>query len=86
MSSNFIFDALDKEEYITYLPIPIDGSNNGWQHLCAMSKDKEAGELVGIVPQDIQKDFYVQCAKDLIKRVPEWFEERQMPKFPNLLT
>ena len=74
-----IKDALDKEEYITYLPIPIDGSNNGWQHLCAMSKDKEAGELVGIVPQDIQKDFYVQCAKDLIKRVPEWFEERQMP-------
>lgn len=74
-----IRDALDKEEYYTYLPIPIDGSNNGWQHLCAMSKDKEAGELVGIVPQDIQKDFYVQCAKDLIKRVPEWFEERQMP-------
>ena len=74
-----IKDALDQEEYITYLPIPIDGSNNGWQHLCAMSKDKEAGELVGIVPQDIQKDFYVQCAKDLIKRVPEWFEERQMP-------
>tara|TARA_R110000824_G_scaffold9546_1_gene42577 strand:- start:5354 stop:7543 length:2190 start_codon:yes stop_codon:yes gene_type:complete len=74
-----IKDALDKEEYITYLPIPIDGSNNGWQHLCAMSKDKEAGELVGIVPQDIQKDFYVQCAKDLIKRVPDWFEERQMP-------
>ena len=74
-----IKDALDKEEYITYLPIPIDGSNNGWQHLCAMSKDKEAGELVGIVQQDIQKDFYVQCAKDLIKRVPEWFEERQMP-------
>ena len=27
----------------------------------------------------IQKDFYVQCAKDLIKRVPDWFEERQMP-------
>ena len=44
-----------------------------------MSKDKEAGELVGIVPQDIQKDFYVQCAKDLIRRVPDWFEERQMP-------
>ena len=52
-----IKDALDQEEYITYLPIPIDGSNNGWQHLCAMSKDKEAGELVGIVPQDIQKIF-----------------------------
>jgi len=65
--------------YYTYLPVPVDGSNNGWQHLCAMSKDKEAGELVGVVPQDIQKDFYVQCAKNLITRMPEWFEERQMP-------
>ena len=68
-----------EEEYYTYLPIPIDGSNNGWQHLCAMSKDKEAGELVGVVPQEIQKDFYVQCAKNLITRLPEWFSERQMP-------
>ena len=68
-----------EEEYYTYLPIPIDGSNNGWQHLCAMSKDKEAGELVGVVPQEIQKDFYVQCAKNLITRLPEWFSKRQMP-------
>jgi len=74
-----IYDSLNEDEYISYLPIPIDGSNNGWQHLCAMSKDKEAGELVGVVPQEIQKDFYVQCAKSLIKKAPEWFEERQMP-------
>ena len=75
-----IYDAVNNEDdYISYLPIPIDGSNNGWQHLCAMSKDKEAGELVGVVPQEIQKDFYVQCAKSLIKKAPEWFEERQMP-------
>lgn len=75
-----IYDATSTDEpWYTHLPIPIDGSNNGWQHLCAMSKDKEAAELVGIVPQKIQKDFYVQCAKNLISRVPEWFEERQMP-------
>jgi len=75
-----IYNAINSEgEYYTYLPIPVDGSNNGWQHLCAMSKDKEAGELVGVVPQEIQKDFYVQCAKNLITRLPEWFDERQMP-------
>jgi len=75
-----IYNALQSDEdYYTYLPIPVDGSNNGWQHLCAMSKDKEAGELVGVVPQKIQKDFYVQCAKNLITRLPEWFSERQMP-------
>jgi len=75
-----LYNAIQHDgPYYTYLPVPVDGSNNGWQHLCAMSKDKEAGELVGVVPQKIQKDFYVQCAKNLITRMPEWFEERQMP-------
>ena len=71
-----------KEENGVYhlsLPIPIDGSNNGWQHLAAISKDKKAGELVGLVKTDIPKDFYVQTAKALISRVPEWFAQRDMP-------
>ena len=49
----------------TKLPIPIDGSNNGWQHLGAISKDVLTGELVGLIPTEIQKDFYVQTAKEL---------------------
>ena len=65
--------------YISHLPIPVDGSNNGWQHLAAMSKDKQAGDLVSLVPRQVQRDFYVQVAKRLIERMPEWFEERQMP-------
>ena len=65
--------------YYSRLPIPVDGSNNGWQHLAAMSKDSQAGKLVSIVPQSIQKDFYVKVAKRLIDRMPEWFEQRNMP-------
>jgi len=65
--------------YFSRLPIPVDGSNNGWQHLAAISKDKQAGELVSLVPSDIQKDFYVQVAKRLIERMPEWFAERNIP-------
>jgi len=65
--------------YQSRLPIPVDGSNNGWQHLAAMSKDKQAGALVSIVPQDIQSDFYVKVAKRLIDRMPDWFEPRDMP-------
>ena len=49
----------------TCLPIPIDGSNNGWQHLGAISKDNKTGKLVGLIPVDIQQDFYVQTAKEL---------------------
>ena len=59
--------ALDNRIHMSHLPIPVDGSNNGWQHLGAISKDKLTGKLVGLVPVDIQKDFYVQTAKRLME-------------------
>lgn len=65
--------------YLTNLPIPIDGSNNGWQHLAAISKDSKAGKLVGLVPTEIPQDFYVKTAKALTSRMPEWFEQRNIP-------
>ena len=65
--------------YKSRLPIPIDGSNNGWQHLGAISKDEKTGELVGLIPSLIQKDFYVQTGKELVAMLPEWFNERNMP-------
>ena len=58
-------------DYYSCLPIPIDGSNNGWQHLGAISKDPKTGELVGLVPATIQKDFYVQTAKELINQTTD---------------
>jgi DNA-directed RNA polymerase len=60
-------------------PIPIDGSNNGWQHLAAMSRDKQAGKLVSLVPTPIQKDFYVAVAKELISLMPDYFNNKKMP-------
>ncbi len=50
-----------------------------WQHLAAMSKDPHAGQLVSLTPSDIQKDFYVAVAKELVKLSPDWFEERKIP-------
>ena len=50
----------------TSIPVSIDGSNNGWQHLGAISKDSHTGKLVGLIPVDIQQDFYVKTAKELI--------------------
>jgi DNA-directed RNA polymerase len=68
-----------KQDYYSGLPVPIDGSNNGTQHLAAMSKDAYAGALVSLTPTDIQKDFYVAVAKELITLAPEWFAEKNMP-------
>ena len=57
--------------HMTHLPIPVDGSNNGWQHLGAMSKDTHTGNLVGLIPVEIPRDFYVQTAKELYKQTEE---------------
>ena len=59
------------EIHRTHLPIPIDGSNNGWQHLGAISKDPKTGILVGLIPVEIQQDFYVQTAKELYSLIEE---------------
>ena len=62
------YEWRDIEEYgpLTCIPVSIDGSNNGWQHLGAISKDKHTGKLVGLTRETIQQDFYVQTAKELI--------------------
>jgi DNA-directed RNA polymerase len=64
--SDYTKAVKDKRIHMSNLPIPIDGSNNGWQHLGAISKDTQTGDLVGLIPREIQKDFYVQTAKELI--------------------
>ena len=52
--------------HMSRLPVGIDGSNNGWQHLGAISKDTRTGELVGLVATDIPRDFYVKTAQELL--------------------
>ena len=54
------------EGYVSHLPISIDGSSNGWQHLGAISKDTRTGELVGLVTTEIPRDFYVKTAQELL--------------------
>ena len=41
-------NALVNPEFVGRLPIPLDGSNNGWQHLARISMDAQAGKLVSL--------------------------------------
>jgi len=61
-----IGSILTDEPYYSGMPIAIDGVNNGTQHLAAMSRDSRAGELVGLVPMDVPKDFYLRIGKAMI--------------------
>ena len=58
----------NEEEYLSQIPIAIDGASNGTQHLAAMSKDKVAGRMVGLVPMEKPIDFYIIVAKGILNR------------------
>jgi len=65
--------------HLSHLPIPIDGSCNGYQHSAAIAKDELTGRLVSLEATPIPSDLYVQSAKSLIEREQEWFDKRDMP-------
>jgi DNA-directed RNA polymerase len=58
----------EEGDYYSQIPIAIDGSVNGTQHLAAMSKDEIAGKMVGLIPQKKPIDFYIVVAKGIINR------------------
>ena len=59
---------LTGEDHYSNLPIAIDGSSNGTQHLAAMSKDEIAGRMVGLTEQEKPIDFYIVVAKGILNR------------------
>lgn len=71
MLSNWHGDGLPTEDFPSCLPIYIDGSNNGVQHLVAMSKDEEIAPLVNLVPQDLPGDVYMFIADHTIAKIKE---------------
>ena len=77
-------NALKDPEYVGRLPIPLDGSNNGWQHLARISMDAEAGALVSLTDSVLQKDFYVAVAKEILKHHREYFESKGMTEMKHI--
>jgi DNA-directed RNA polymerase len=58
-----------QEEFTSHLPLFIDGSNNGSQHLTAMSKDEELAPYVNLVPSEVPGDLYALVAEKVWKRL-----------------
>ena len=64
--AGLFFAEQDGEDYWSHSIISVDGANNGTQHLAAMSRDEEAGALVGLTPREIPLDFYVLIMQRMI--------------------
>lgn len=54
------------ESFVSHLPITVDGSCNGIQHLAALSKDEQAGREVNLVPGPMPSDIYSKVAGEVV--------------------
>ena len=58
--------ALDTgDDKVSALPIRVDGTCNGIQHLSAMMRDEVGGASVNLLPSDYPRDIYKEVAGDL---------------------
>jgi len=69
MLSHWHGEGMETEDFPSCLPVYIDGSNNGVQHLAAMAKDAEVGPLVNLIPQNLPGDVYMFIAQKTIENV-----------------
>jgi DNA-directed RNA polymerase len=70
-------------EFHTSLPITIDGSCNGIQHLAAMSLDPVAGAMVNLIPASKPADIYGSVAERLITNLAADLESNEPGLPPN---
>jgi DNA-directed RNA polymerase len=58
-------------EFVSHLPIPLDGSCNGLQHLAAMGRDVIGAQATNIVPSETRRDIYTEVATIVSRMVTE---------------
>ena len=75
----FCFEFLDfmeaPQSFTSRLPIAMDGSCNGLQHLSMLLRDEDGGASVNLVPQDKPADIYREVADKVIALVEQDAEE-----------
>jgi len=69
MVHEWMEEGQDVSKFPSCLPVYIDGSNNGVQHLVAMSQDNEVAPLVNLVPSKIPGDVYMFIAEKVWERL-----------------
>jgi DNA-directed RNA polymerase len=60
---------IEGDDYVSHLPIAMDGSCSGIQHFSAMLKDSQGGKAVNLTKTDTPSDIYTQVlyvTKDLL--------------------
>ena len=59
------------DEFVSRIPVAMDGSCSGIQHFSAMLRDERGGAAVNLVPQELPADVYRAVAEKVIEQA-EW--------------
>jgi DNA-directed RNA polymerase len=65
----------DPKNFKTSIPIAIDGSNNGLQHISTLFRDKKTAKRVNVLPTQKVEDVYMDVLEEFMKLVDKEIEE-----------
>jgi DNA-directed RNA polymerase, mitochondrial len=65
------WDSEQSPEFISTLPIAIDGTCNGLQHFSALLRDPIGGEAVNLVPLERPNDIYATIAEHVTEQLED---------------
>ena len=68
------------DEYVSYLPCSLDGTNSGVQHYCAALRDAEGGSTVNLVPHEMPADVYQIVADNVLDQIRSDTENIEIAK------
>lgn len=63
--------SFEGADYVSHLPIPMDGSCNGLQNFSALLRDPIGGKATNLVPQENPADIYTEVAEVVAAQVRE---------------
>lgn len=63
------------EDFISHIPVAMDGSCSGIQHYSAMLRDDIGGAAVNLVPSEKPQDIYGEVAKVVIRKLKGLIDE-----------
>jgi len=89
MLDSWVQSGNNPHDFPSNLPVYIDGSNNGVQHLVAMSKDETIAPLVNLTPSKLPGDVYLYIAEAAMAKVNEMvkaLDEDEVDKFEGLFS
>ena len=79
--------VFDPEDFISYLPIGMDGSCNGLQNFSALLRDSVGGKATNLLPGDTPADIYAEVAgksAELIKEAEDCPMKNEWIRFMQL--